>query len=665
MGLMGLGFVQAMVLVSYFSVNFPAVAFKGNDGWCDLNVESIGWHCFGDYHQLVNIQPGESVFNGDQEELISSQGKSPVGGLIFDFFTSVGGLLGQRSALVLWLSLLLVAIALPMWHATHGLRRSIRFIALTTLAFVTLPSWAILDRGQQQGLTIPLLFAFAVALIRGRMATAAVMAAAAALIKPQYAILFLALLAYPGTRQKVSKWWLGTITVGVLIAFAPYGYSGIQRFTSMVNQILGVASGGFPFMIAPSVEGLPYSTAVPVDLSLPSLSSQVLYRLIVPSTNLPGLVELSGSLRESYRHSLTTLLVTGALLLIIIALHKFITRRDLIIALFVLASFSMAPAYLYHVSFVIPVAAILIGAYGCEQEARDSVKPKDRVLWFAVVVSLAPIVVPLIPIQRRDSISASDLLYVDNVLPLVAAACWLVFVIRICLIGLFNFLRTNKRIGLSPQRDSLVMAIPSFSLLIVGVLASTAGLLAPSTTSYVISGGEQSRESLGAVGVGTTSSLRVYPDLFDRQLGEYQLYFGGSEKCPSAVMDFRWEKVTFASTSPNPDEGFAVEFEVVVGGPNAFLELAPDGKQVSWSVDGVVNTTRLPIPVCLTVDKAELAASPQRHALLQVRHQSPLLTILVGLILAGLGLKLTIQRVLRSPICQRRLKMDPLATIEN
>src|SRR5262249_22599064 len=96
----------------------------------------------------------------------------------------------------------------------RGLERLVVFVALGAAA---IPAWMTIDRGNSVGFVVPIALVFLVALCRRRWGLVAIMVVLAALVKPQFAVLAVALFA-------ARQWRLGGLAVagGVISNLAAY-----------------------------------------------------------------------------------------------------------------------------------------------------------------------------------------------------------------------------------------------------------------------------------------------------------------------------------------------------------------------------------------------------------------------------------------------------------
>ena len=107
-----------------------------------------------------------------------------------------------RLGLIGYLFALTVAVLTPAVWAARGARGLERVVVFVALGAAAIPAWAVIDRGNSVGFLAPIALVFLVALCRQRWGLVAVMVVLAALIKPQFAVLAVALFA-------ARQWRLG------------------------------------------------------------------------------------------------------------------------------------------------------------------------------------------------------------------------------------------------------------------------------------------------------------------------------------------------------------------------------------------------------------------------------------------------------------------------
>lgn len=212
------------VLAQYYSIDvLTSLTGGAQDCWLDWGTQ-IGRHCFSDYSIVVGL--GMRPNPWERYPLFlpwvnyqAGGSNYPAAGMLPQMFFGIIGawLRNPRVGLLGYLLVLTGAVFTPaVWAArgARGLERVVVFVALGALA---IPAWAVIDRGNAVGLVVPIGLVFLVALRRQRWGLVAIMVVLAALVKPQFALLVVALLA-------ARQWRLGGIAVvGVVCSnLAPY-----------------------------------------------------------------------------------------------------------------------------------------------------------------------------------------------------------------------------------------------------------------------------------------------------------------------------------------------------------------------------------------------------------------------------------------------------------
>jgi hypothetical protein len=173
----------------------------------------IGHHCFSDYGLIVGegmrANPWDPYpfflppqFNPAHNNYTAA-GMVPV--MIFGFLGK--WLHTPELGLLAYLLALTIACLTPAVWAARGARGAERVMVFVALGVAAIPAWTAIDRGNSVGFVVPIALAFLIALCRQRWGLVAIMVVLAALIKPQFVVLAVALFA-------VRQWRLGGLAVG-------------------------------------------------------------------------------------------------------------------------------------------------------------------------------------------------------------------------------------------------------------------------------------------------------------------------------------------------------------------------------------------------------------------------------------------------------------------
>jgi hypothetical protein len=167
----------------------------------------VGRHCFNDYgvFALVGVLPNPWVPYGTAY---------PAGGLVplMIFAGPAAWLNAPRLGLFGYLLALTIAVFTPAVWAARGARGLERVVVFVALGAAAVPAWVVIDRGNSTGFVAPIGLVFLVALCRRRWGLVTIMVVLAALVKPQFAVLVVALFA-------ARQWRMGGIAVaGVAVS---------------------------------------------------------------------------------------------------------------------------------------------------------------------------------------------------------------------------------------------------------------------------------------------------------------------------------------------------------------------------------------------------------------------------------------------------------------
>jgi len=623
--------VTFVIFGAYGGVNVLAYNYVASDRWCDLGSESLGVHCFSDFHQFVLIPPGETL--GDA--LNTSQGRSPIGGVMSDIFSALGAL-SPRGALVLWVLLSALLMLIPVLWSTRGLARAQRIQSALLLGMLTLPFWAVLDRGQQMALAVPLMLMYGIALIRDRFMWAAVSAGALFLVKPYLVLLIIPLLAH--RKIKPVLVWLTTVCIGLVISFLPYGLTALERIRSWTGQLLGVGEvQGLRFDTSPSAETI--TVSYPYDYSLLGGLTDVTYRV---STVL----NVDGLLRAIEGVTLVSALLSAILITFLVIVRQYVEPTRWVIAVLAAANFAVTPAYSYQLAFTLVGIALII-AFGQSAQGDDHGEVRDDrlrpgLVLVALVLSLTPLIVPLQLPSVIDPFVASEIPLIDNIYPMLLTILWYVFIVLTISRGFAIMRRAEKALSNTGARRGLTWVLFPLLLLLSGsVLWSQAR--DGEQLSLDLQGFEQVPTSFGQAGSGFGKSLALESDLFVTGGAERTIYFpadltSGSDACLGGQVRFALDGIQVRFTDTSGAEQAAHDFSTVGSTPHR-LVLTPDGRSLFVQSDSVQSVT-LEQPICVNVAGAELAAAPSEALLVEVGTPSEALqgTSRFGLVLIGVSI---------------------------
>ncbi|OBH58709.1 glycosyltransferase 87 family protein [Mycobacterium sp. E2479] len=382
------------VLVQCFSVDvLSSLLWIPQDCWLAQSA-SIGRHCFGDYTMVVDtgLQPDpwaySQVLPPDYHPVL--MGGPAAGWLPHMLFAAPAKWLGvPRLGLIAYLFALTVAVVSPaVWAArgTRGLERVVVFVALGAAA---IPAWAVIDRGNSAGFVVPIALVFLVALRRGQWGVVALMVVLAAIVKPQFAVLVVALLA-------ARQWrWAGAAVAGGVGANLAAYLLWPRDFPQTIPQSLRSF-----FHAASSFGGL-------TDVKNVSFGRAL---LLFPDA-VKG-AQTGGKIPEGFLAGPRWMIGIAILIIVVVCLLVLGRRIPPVMAGVVLlatAALSPSVAMLYSLVFVLPVAALVVrDPDGSPAEGIfDRLALRDtrrravgRCITWAVALSIAQVAILGQPVQE-------------------------------------------------------------------------------------------------------------------------------------------------------------------------------------------------------------------------------------------------------------------------
>jgi hypothetical protein len=335
----------AFVLSQYFSVDVLSslLSYQYADCWLDWGMH-IGRHCFSDY--AITVGTGMRPNPWDPYPMFLPPNYQPghsnylAAGMIPQMaFGLLGKLLGApQLGLLCYLLGLLIAVLSPAAWASRGARGVERIVVLVALGTMAVPAWAVVDRGNSAGFVVPIALVFLVALCRRRWGLVAIMVVLAAMVKPQFFVFGVALLA-------ARQWrWTGVAVIGGVI-------------TNVAAFLLWPRN--FPETIAQAVHGvLGYGSESALGVSNVSFGRGL---LLIPDT-VAGLSN-GGNSPDGFLAGPRATLGYVVLVLVVVCVLA-LGRRipPVVVGIVLLATASLFPpvSYSYYLVFVLPVAALVV-----------------------------------------------------------------------------------------------------------------------------------------------------------------------------------------------------------------------------------------------------------------------------------------------------------------
>ena len=243
------------VLTQCYSVDMlSSLMFKPEDCWRDWGM-NIGRHCFSDHAMVVGAgmrpdpwEPYPMFAPGMNQPLrIEYPAAAMMPHLLFGLPAEWLG--APRLGLIGYLLALTIAVLSPAVWAARGARGLERVVVFVALGAAAIPTWAVIDRGNSAGFVVPIALVFLVALCRRRWGLVTIMVIVAALVKPQFAVLAVALFT---TRQ----WRLGGLAVvgaglSNLAAYLLWPRDFPETITQSIHNLVGDSSSFFQGLFDP------------------------------------------------------------------------------------------------------------------------------------------------------------------------------------------------------------------------------------------------------------------------------------------------------------------------------------------------------------------------------------------------------------------------------
>lgn len=328
-----LSWAICFILTQYYSVDvISSLAWLPDDCFPNWDMK-IGRHCFNDYSMFALV----GVLPNPWEPYKTAY---PAGGLVplMIFASPAAWLHAPRLGLIGYLCALTTAVFTPAVWAARGARGLERLMVFVALGAAAIPAWMTIDRGNSAGFVVPIGLVFLVALSRQRWSLVAIMVVLAALVKPQFAVLVVALFA-------ARQWRMGGIALGgvVISNLAAYLLWPRDFPATIVESIHNARDYGTSFPMLVGVNNVSFANGV---LLIPDhvMRLKIGY---VPANFLTGPRLMIGSV------------VLAVVAVYIVALGRRISPVMAGIALLATASLFPPMTGRYYLAFVLPVAAVI------------------------------------------------------------------------------------------------------------------------------------------------------------------------------------------------------------------------------------------------------------------------------------------------------------------
>ena len=338
--------VTGFVLAQYFSLDvLSSLIFVPDDCPPDWTMH-VGRHCFSDYGmpaigaKLPNPWEAHPPPLQGHPSHVPGPSSYPAAGLLPQ---RTFGLLGEwlhapLVGLFGYLLVLVIAVFTPAVWAARGARGLERVVVFVACGIAAIPAWMVIDRGNSAGFVVPIALVFLLALCRRRWVLVTIMAVLAALVKPQFAVLGVALFA-------ARQWRLGGIAVvGVVVSNVAAYLLWPRDFPETIVQSIGNVLGYGSFK------------------ALTGLNASFGRALLLIPDNIKA-AAAGGKIPAGFLQGPRSLIGYVVLVLVVVSVLA-LGRRipPVLVGVMLLATASLFPAVNvpYYLVFALPVAALVV-----------------------------------------------------------------------------------------------------------------------------------------------------------------------------------------------------------------------------------------------------------------------------------------------------------------
>lgn len=332
------------------------LSYNVQDGWCEFGVyPGLGAHCFGDYTSQVltaerdfglvqtEVAPGappkrayESLYPPISQfpHVVAATVREGTGSNDFAFY--------------LYIAVLVLAALVPALAVAWRWRGSPFFVVPVLLIGVAaVPVIAVFDRGNSAGLVIPFLLAFAIFLGKDPPWLAPALVVGAALVRPQFILIALALVAIGRWRHAIISGASFIAITFASFAFTAGGWTASAR--SWWENVTGFQGGAGNI-------GLPTPANISIPRSLVSFGAWV--------GEAPGPIGAVGRWLAQGVYDSPLLAVAAVVLaatVIFLVAGGRVPASVAVVVPLVIAGTASTVSPVYYLSFALVIAAIVLG----------------------------------------------------------------------------------------------------------------------------------------------------------------------------------------------------------------------------------------------------------------------------------------------------------------
>lgn len=388
------------ILSHYFNVDvLSSLLFLPFDCFSPIHHgEDVGGHCFTDYLLAKTFAMQNNPWDPLGPPTRFGNNYPPASMLPHFLFGHLGQLFGQpRLGLTAYLAALTGAVLSPaIWAAssTRGLTRRMLFVSIGAAAT---PVWMTVDRGNSTGFVVPIMLVYLIALSRKQWTIVAMMVVLAALVKPQFALMGVALLA--ARQWRLSALAATSGVIASLLAYLLWPHNFPATIVQSMRVILGYWDSATPSIYSNPMNRYNASFVKGIFLIPDALKAQ----------------ENSGVAPEDYLGEMRT--VVGFAIPTIIAITLLVLGKrtpPLMAGIVLLPTAALFPieTVRYYLVFALPIAALIIrdpngdGYAGIFDKRLDGGRKIGKLLSVATAATIAQIPLPFPPAVRAISNSS-------------------------------------------------------------------------------------------------------------------------------------------------------------------------------------------------------------------------------------------------------------------
>jgi len=373
------------------------LSYNVQDGWCEFGVyPGLGLHCFGDYTSQVLTAERDFGLVPPDADSAATPGPAyqslypPVGQFPHVVAATVRDATGSNEfAFYLYIAVMALAALTPaLWVAWRWRRSPFLVAPLILIGVAAVPVIAVLDRGNSAALVIPLLLAAVLFLGKDPPWLAPGLIVGAALVRPQFILVAIALFAIGRWRHALAAG--GAFVAITLVSFAFTAGGWLASIRSWWDNITGF-QGGAGNIALPT----------PANISIPRSIVSVAARL----GEAPGPIGSVGRwiARGVYDRPIIAVAVVALLATVIFMLASGRVPHSVVIVVpLIIAGTASTVSPIYYLSFALVIGALVLGARagGAEDpgllDARGPEHPTTPWFWgwplvVLVTLSLAPL----------------------------------------------------------------------------------------------------------------------------------------------------------------------------------------------------------------------------------------------------------------------------------